>query len=138
MNKLYCGGCACGAVRYETSSTPLAELHCQCRDCQQRSGTGHASYLAFPQRAEVNISGDTNSWQNAGDSGNKKENVFCPICGTSVYVTFLAAPDLIAVHAGSLDDPSLFNPQIVTYGVRGHAWDPIDPALKIFERMPQG
>lgn len=48
MTKTYAGGCACGAIRYETSSEPIFENHCQCRDCQKRSGTGHGSYLTFP------------------------------------------------------------------------------------------
>ncbi len=30
-------------------------------------------------------------------------------------------PELIAVHATSLDDPGQFNPQLVTHGIRGHA-----------------
>lgn len=45
-------------------------------------------------------------------------------------------PDLIAVHAGSLDDPSQFEPQVVTYGMRAYAWDTMDPALPGPERMP--
>ncbi|QFI69075.1 Gfa-like protein [Sinorhizobium alkalisoli] len=44
-------------------------------------------------------------------------------------------PELIAVHATSLDDPSQFNPQALTYSIRGQAWDPIDPSLQKFERM---
>jgi len=45
-------------------------------------------------------------------------------------------PELIAVHAGSLDDPSQFDPKLVTYSIRGHEWDAIDPLLPKFERMP--
>lgn len=44
---------------------------------------------------------------------------------------------MLAVHAGSLDDPAQFEPQLVTYGVRGHAWDTLDAALAKFERMPE-
>jgi hypothetical protein len=47
-------------------------------------------------------------------------------------------PDLIAVHATSLDDPGLFNPQVVTYSIRGHAWDPVASSLQKFERMAPG
>jgi hypothetical protein len=39
-------------------------------------------------------------------------------------------------HAASLDDASRYAPQVVTYGVRGHAWDHVDPALPKFEKMP--
>jgi hypothetical protein len=47
-------------------------------------------------------------------------------------------PDLIAVHATSLDDPSQFNPQALTYSFRGHAWDPMDPSLQKFAQMAPG
>jgi len=33
-------------------------------------------------------------------------------------------------------DPSRYKPQMVTYGVRGYAWDHIDPALPKFDKMP--
>lgn len=45
-------------------------------------------------------------------------------------------PELIAVHAGSLDDPERFAPQVLTYSVRRLAWDTIDLSLPAFERMP--
>jgi hypothetical protein len=47
-------------------------------------------------------------------------------------------PELIAIPATSLDDPGRFNPQVVTYSIRGHAWDRIDSSLQTFERMPPG
>ena len=87
MTKSYIGGCACGAIRYETSSKPIVESHCQCRDCQQRSGTGHGSYLVFSRRADMNISGEAKNWRVAGGSGNEKVHAFCPTCGTPVYLT---------------------------------------------------
>ena len=46
-------------------------------------------------------------------------------------------PDMIAIAAASLDDPGRFTPQAVTYGARGQAWDTLDPALALFERMPE-
>ncbi|WP_018185165.1 GFA family protein [Kaistia granuli] len=136
MTEPYRGGCACGAIRYETTSEPIVELHCQCRECQKRSGTGHSSYLTFALRSEMTITGEAKEWQVAGESGNMKVHAFCPNCGTPVYLTFVAMPELIAVHAASLDEPGRFKPQFVTYGVRGLAWDTIDAALPRFERMP--
>ncbi|MEO8040439.1 MAG: GFA family protein [Betaproteobacteria bacterium] len=136
--KPYTGGCACGAIRYETRSPPIFENHCQCRDCQKRSGTGHGSYLTFAQRAELAVSGEAKTWRVAGDSGNEKSHAFCPTCGSPVYLTFAAMPELIAVHATSLDDPGQFNPQVVTYCIRGHEWDTMDPSLRMFDRMVPG
>ncbi len=138
MPESYSGGCACGAIRYEAGGEPLAQLHCQCLDCQKRSGTGHSSYLVFPSRTATTVTGTATSWRVAGDSGSEKVHSFCPTCGTPVFLTFEAMPDLIAVHAASLDDPSRFEPQVVTYNGRGFAWDALDPALQKFERMPAG
>lgn len=137
MTQAYTGGCACGAIRYATHSEPVFENHCQCRDCQKRSGTGHGSYLTFPRRADVTITGEAKTWRVTADSGSEKTHAFCPNCGTPVHLTIAAAADTIAIHAGSLDDPGRFRPRVLTYGVRGHAWDAIDPSLQTFERMPR-
>jgi len=136
MTRTYSGGCACGAIRYETSRAPIFQNHCQCLDCQKRSGTGHGSYLTFAQRADMRIEGEARSWRVVGDSGTDKFHAFCPNCGTPVFLTFAAMPELIVVHATSLDDPGQFEPQALTYSFRGHGWDLIDPSLQAFERMP--
>ena len=34
------------------------------------------------------------------------------------------------------DDPGQFDPQVITYTIRGHDWDRMDPSLQMFERMP--
>lgn len=136
MTSPYTGGCACGAVRYETGAEPLFQNHCQCRDCQKRSGAGHGSWMTFPRRADAVITGETKDWRMVAGNGKEKVQAFCPTCGTPVYLTFVDRPDLIAIPAASLDDPGRFTPQAVTYTVRGHAWDTLDPALQTFERMP--
>ena len=135
MSEAYTGGCACGAIRYEISGEPVFSNHCQCRDCQRESGTGHGSYLTF-LRQGVKLQGEAQHWDMVADSGNVKTRAFCPTCGLAVYLTFAAMPDFIAVRAASLDDPGRYKPQAVTYGVRGHAWDHLDPALQKFDKMP--
>jgi len=136
MSKSYAGGCACGAVRYDIAAEPVFSNHCQCRDCQRKSGTGHGSYLTFAGRAAVKLEGKATHWDMTGDSGNKKTRGFCPVCGSPVYLTFAAMPELFTIHAASLDDPSRFKPQVVTYAKRGYAWDHLDPGLAKFETMP--
>jgi hypothetical protein len=136
MSEAYTGGCACGAIRYEISDEPAVMSDCQCRDCQRKSGTGHGSYLTFPNRERVKLSGSATHWDIIADSGNVKTRAFCPTCGSPVYLTFAAAPTRFTVHAASLDDPSRYKPQVVTYRARGHAWDQVDPALMQFDKMP--
>ncbi|MES2959303.1 MAG: GFA family protein [Pseudomonadota bacterium] len=135
MSEAYTGGCACGAIRFEIGAEPLFQNHCQCLDCQRKSGTGHGSYLTFDRRG-VTQTGQARHWDLVGDSGNVKTRAFCPTCGSPVYMTFAAMPDVFTVHAASLDDPGRYKPQVVTYAVRGQAWDHLDPALPRFDRMP--
>jgi hypothetical protein len=136
MTQAYTGGCACGAIRFHIAAEPLFQNHCQCRDCQHKSGTGHGSYLTFADRKTVKLEGKAKHWDIAGDSGNVKVRAFCPECGSPVYMTFKAMPDLFTVHAASLDDPSRYKPQLVTYASRRLAWDHVDPALPKFDKMP--
>jgi hypothetical protein len=136
MTTSYSGGCACGAVRYQTDTASIFENHCQCVDCRRRSGTGHGSWLTFPQRSQVQITGKAQEWQVAGDSGALKSHGFCPVCGVPVYLTFAAMPDLFTIAAGSLDAPQVFQPKVVSYAFRGCAWDVMDPTLASFAKMP--
>jgi len=123
-------------MRYQTTATPAVENHCQCVDCRRRSRTWHGSWLTFVRRASVQITGQAQEWQVAGDSGNLKSHGFCPVCGTPVYLTVAAMPDLMTIAAGSLDTPEMFRPAAVSYAFRGCDWDLMDPALASFAKMP--
>jgi hypothetical protein len=132
----YAGGCACGAIRFEIAAEPVMAGHCQCRDCQRDSGTGHASHMAFP-RAAAHLLGQATLWDKTAESGNIVSRAFCPTCGSSVYSTNNGMPELVFIRAASLDDPSRFQPQMVVWSKSGYAWDHIDPDLPKFEKMPQ-
>jgi len=135
MSKSYIGGCACGAIHYDIPAEPLVMNDCQCRQCQRDSGTGHGSYLTFP-RAAVTVRGQANTWDLVGDNGYVKSRGFCANCGTLVYLTLPAVPDIFVVYAGSLEDPSRYRPQFVCWTAAGHQWDHMDPDLPRFEKMP--
>jgi hypothetical protein len=136
MSKSYIGGCACGAVRYEIDDEPMVMGDCQCITCQKKSGTGHGSYLTFASQEKVKVTGKAALWDVAADSGNMKTHAFCPVCGSPVYLTFKAVPDFFTIHAASLDDPSRYKPQMVTYAVRAQTWDRVEPTLTKFDKMP--
>lgn len=134
MNAPYTGGCACGAVHYEITGEPVFSNDCQCRDCQRESGTGHLSHMTF-LRSGVTLTGKAKGWEMVADSGNAKTRYFCPDCGAPVYILFSAMPQFFTIRAASLDDPTRYKPQAVTYAMRGYAWDHLDPALPKFETM---
>ena len=135
MTEPFTGGCACGAVRFEVAGEPADMNHCQCRQCQHASGTGHGSHLTFVG-AEITLSGPANHWTVTGEMGTRKSRAFCPTCGHPAYITFPDMPGVFVVFAGSLDDPGRFAPQVTMWAAAAKAWDAVDPALPSFARMP--
>jgi hypothetical protein len=110
-------------------------IDCQCRQCQRQSGTGHSSYLTF-EAAEVTMDGKASYWLETGEGGTKKSCAFCPTCGSPLFISFPDAPSFFALRAGSLDDPSRYKPQMVSWASAGHEWDHLDPDIPKFEKMP--
>ena len=138
MKKPYSGQCLCGAVHIEATGDPVAELHCQCKHCRLRSGTGHSSFVVFAGPEAVKIDGETKNWSVTADSGNEKHQAFCPECGTPTHMTFPANPGVTAISPGLLDAPEQFAPKFVTYTSRALSWDTLDPALTKFDKLPTG
>ncbi|HEX9463913.1 MAG TPA: GFA family protein [Alphaproteobacteria bacterium] len=132
----YGGGCACGAIRYEIAAEPLYAFQCQCRSCQQFTGTGHASVMVFPEAA-IRVTGEVREFARPAESGAQTVMGFCGTCGSGLYGRRAANPDTIGVLVGSLDEPQHFKPQAALFASRGHAWDRLDPALPKLPGMPQ-
>ena len=61
---------------------------------------------------------------------------FCPHCGSPVFIQADLVPDLQGLRAASLDDPSMFHPQMQVWTARAQPWDHMDPALRKFEKEP--
>ncbi|MBI3453293.1 MAG: GFA family protein [Rhodospirillales bacterium] len=135
MSKPISGGCACGAIRYECSAEPMMSGHCQCRDCQRHSGAGHFSAFAVP-KAALKIAGQLKFYTSKADSGNIVHRGFCPTCGSAVVANNSGMPELSALAAASLDDPSVFKPGMVVFTASAQPWDYIDPKLPAFPGMP--
>lgn len=131
----YTGGCSCGAIRYDIPSEPIFSNHCHCATCQGRSGTGHGSYATFMAEG-VKVEGEATRWDVPAESGVMKKHAFCPTCGSPVFLTIPDAPQYFIIHAGSLDDPERYVPQVVTYAGSAFGWDRPDPSLAQFEKMP--
>ncbi|MBI5461319.1 MAG: GFA family protein [Gammaproteobacteria bacterium] len=124
------GGCACGAVRYSVSAEPGFSFHCQCRQCQRASGTGHASLLVVPKDA-MSIEGEVKYFAQTADDGATISRGFCPNCGSPVLGKSTGFPEVLLITAASLDDPTQFKPQKVVFSASRQPWDYVDPTLPV-------
>jgi hypothetical protein len=128
------GGCACGAVRYEMSVEPVLMLNCHCRSCQRAGGGAYAAIMVVPKRG-FRLSGELRFHRSIGDSGKAVERGFCPACGSQVAMKLERMPDLIGLQAGSLADPSRYEPAMDVFTEGAQRWDHMQPERKKF---PQG
>ncbi|MEZ6012235.1 MAG: GFA family protein [Hyphomonas sp.] len=100
------GGCHCGAVRYEITARPLAVNACHCGDCKRLAGGPFGVYLHVPKAALGISSGKFDVFRRKGGSGNMIPIERCTECGARMWHLPEAAPDLVILCAGTLDDPS--------------------------------
>ncbi|BCL71893.1 putative Isopropylmalate isomerase large subunit [Vibrio nigripulchritudo SO65] len=135
MSKLT-GRCLCGHVRYECNSEAIMGGHCQCKDCQKISGSGHMSNIAVP-RGSITFYGEMAFHEKEADSGNMIRRGFCPKCGSHIYAENSGMQEMEFIRAGSLDDLEQFQPSMVVYSDSGASWDHMPDELPKFGGMPK-
>jgi hypothetical protein len=79
------GGCHCGNIRYEAEVDPEGVVICHCTDCQTLSGSAFRTVVPTIEGTFRLLSGVPKLYVKAGESGNKREQTFCPECGTPIY-----------------------------------------------------
>ncbi|MBN9217801.1 MAG: GFA family protein [Mesorhizobium sp.] len=126
----YQGGCLCGTVRYSADAAPINERICHCRLCQRAIGGAFNARVLF-RIEDVTIEGQ---WASVNTSPDLKRG-FCPNCGTTMFSRRDSA-GIIGVTTGSLDDPSLFRPQMHIFTASKQAWVQIDDGLPQYEAGP--
>src|SRR5262249_38721245 len=128
MARKLSGGCACGAVHYECNADPVIMLNCHCRDCQQANGSAYAAVLVVP-RAAVHVRGETRYHKIVGDAGKAVERGFWQAGGSHVTMKLDRLPGVLLLHAGSLDDPSIFRPAMDIFTSSAQPWDHMNPEV---------
>ncbi len=131
----YTGGCLCGALRYEAEGEPTLMGHCYCADCRKASGSGFIPFMGFRSGA-VHFSGTTREFGLQAASGREAVRNSCPVCGGLVFGGRVGQDDSFTIYAGSLDDPSLFRPQVAIFTRGRPEWALIPPGLKIYLGLP--
>jgi hypothetical protein len=91
--------------------------------------------MIFPA-ASVNVQGDLRSFGAVADSGNTVYRRFCPNCGSGVVNEGDGDPGRIVVLVGTLDDPTVFIPNVEIMCDTAWPWVPGGSGRKRFRGMP--
>jgi hypothetical protein len=133
--KRYSGGCLCGALRYEAQGEAGPAGYCYCSDCRKASGSGFIPFINFPAKA-LRFTGQARQFVSPAYRGGEAVRNSCPVCASLVFGGVIGESDSFTIYAGSLDDPSLFQPSIAIFNRSRPHWVPLPPGLTVFETMP--
>ncbi|MGT2469123.1 GFA family protein [Mesorhizobium atlanticum] len=127
------GGCLCGAVRYSAEAELINARVCHCRICQRAIGAAFNARLLF-RIDDVAIEGPVATIEfHAGPPAR-----FCPVCGTTMF-SRRDSRGILGVTSGSLDDPSLFKPDMHFWTASKQSWLMLEDGLPQYEarRRPE-
>ena len=97
------GGCHCGFITYEGEIDPERVTICHCTDCQALSGTAFRIVVPVPDTNFKMLTGQPTIYIKTGESGNKREQSFCPHCGSPIYATAPGTgPKTFNIRAGTI------------------------------------
>lgn len=126
------GGCLCGQTRYAADGPALFSLLCYCLDCQKASGTGHVPIMGVAKPG-FTVEGPAVASRCTGGSGMMAIRNFCASCHSLLFGTPEAAPDLVTIYAGSLDDGHVFTPQKAQFTRSRQAWDQVPSGVPAYQ-----
>lgn len=130
------GGCNCGAIRYRIDGAPLAVAACHCTRCRRQSGSVYSVNLIVSPAA-MTIEGVPQVFEDTDTgSGMPVLREFCGACGSPIRSVIGASPDVVAVKAGTLDDPDPYAPGLHVFTRSKVAWVELPPAVPQFATNP--
>jgi hypothetical protein len=128
------GGCYCGNVRYKAEGDPMMAGQCHCRECQYITGGQPNMLMAMPNDGFAFTKGTPSEFTRT-DIENAVTRVFCSNCGTALGTKSPSFPAFI-LKVGTMDDPSLYEPQVAIFTVDKQKFHHIPDGMPAFERMP--
>ena len=129
------GGCYCGAVRYEAEGDPAIQAQCHCRECQYLTGGAPNLFIAMPKEGYEITKGSPKAFARS-DLEKPVTREFCSECGTHLLTRSPARPDAVIVKVGTMDDPSVFEPQIAIFTCDKPSYHHIGSNVKSFDKRP--
>lgn len=130
------GGCNCGAVRYRIDGAPLGVGACHCTRCRRQSGSAYSVNLIVSP-STMTVEGELSVFQDDDTvSGSPVYREFCGTCGSPIRSVLGANPSIVAVKAGTLDDPEPFAPGLHVFTRSKIGWIEIPADTPQFDTTP--
>jgi hypothetical protein len=131
------GTCHCGSIRYEAEIDPAKVVICHCTDCQTLSGSAFRTVVPTNEGTFRLMCGVPKVYVKTGESGNRREQTFCPDCGTPIYsATVGSGAQVVGLRVGTLRQRDQLMPRDQFWFRSSQAWLSHLPAMKKRETQP--
>jgi hypothetical protein len=105
------GRCHCGAISFTAELDPTEVRACHCTDCQVLSGAPFRAVATVPV-GKFSFSGQPKTYVKVAQSGNRRAQVFCPECGTSLYSCAAENPTAVVIRLGCVTQRAQLKPVV--------------------------
>jgi hypothetical protein len=130
------GGCHCGFITYEGEADPDKTAICHCTDCQTLSGAAFRTVVPVPSGDFRMLTGQPAIYLKTGDSGNKRQQAFCPRCGTPIFSADPAdGPKVHMVRVGTIRQRDRFAPKVQLWSRSKQHWIHDFSAVRALEKQ---
>ncbi len=124
---MFSGGCACQAIRYQCAASPVAMVNCHCRDCQRAGGSAYSPTVVVLTANFQLLRGEPRHHEIQAVSGHRARRSFCAMCGSPLFASTSARPEVMGIRAASLDDPGWFRADRDFWTASAQPWDILNP-----------
>ncbi len=114
------GDCHCGDIKICATVKKSEIRACHCTDCQKFSGAPFRA-IAIASCDKISIKGTPKEYIKIGDSGNKRIQAFCPVCGTQLFATNIEKT-LFNIRTGFLNQRNVLKPKLHVFTTSSMAW----------------
>lgn len=124
-HKTHTGGCSCGYVKYQVKSRPLVVHCCHCSYCQTQTGTAFVLNALFEADDIELLQGEVKEIVTPSPSGKGQTIARCPLCQVAIWSNYYMRglrERIRFLRVGTLDDPSLFPPDVHIFTTTKQPW----------------
>ncbi|MEJ5128034.1 GFA family protein [Comamonas sp. MYb21] len=112
-------------ARVQTTAGSFAEdpwvSVCHCSDCQVLSGAPMRA-IAKAAITDFSLQGAVQTYTKTAQSGQRRDQVFCPVCATPLYGCAAQNPEFVVIRLGCVEERAQLPPQRQIWTASAMPW----------------
>ncbi|WP_117190558.1 GFA family protein [Rhizobium terrae] len=133
IQKARTAACSCGCLKLTLEGAPERVYACACLECQKATGSAFSYRARYLKQSIVADEGERRRFRRITEAGRWMDQVFCPTCGTLVYMEAEVLGAQIVVSVGCFGEPDFAPPAAIFWSRRRHGWYEPDAEIRLLD-----